>query len=471
MKNVVCNNLIFNNYLNDKTRNKLTNDDKFSIMKAIIQNRELPMSDFLNVTVSKQAAPAKWGEKNSISMNANGHVIHITDVDYKNQLSTIQSAARQIQAMGVNQVALAESWDIEQQWHFYMGFVTAKGGQTVVWAKGDVSELNSRKLAFDWTRQVTNLPPQDMYPLALANSAINLITELSPEFVSHDIVIGDDLLEEGWVGLHSVGRASIHPPVMLTLDYNPTNDPDAPISTALVGKGITFDSGGYSIKPSEGMLSMKCDMGGAATVTAALALAISRGLNKRVKLILCCAENLIGGNAYKLGDILTYKNGTTVEIVNTDAEGRVVLADGLLHAGELKAQRVINAATLTGAAMMAVGGDYNAVFGLDKPFVSQGLHAAETEFEGAWALPLEKFHQNACPSPYADTANSRAQKGGGMSGASNAAGFLSRFVANDGQNWLHFDLAGAFNAAGNSKYSAGATGMGVRTIARLLLDD
>lgn len=429
------------------------------------------MSDILNVTVSKLAAPAQWGSKNSLSMNEQGHVIHITDTDYKSQLSTIQACARKIQAMGVNTVALAESWDIEQQWSFYLGFVTAKGGQTVTWAEGDSVELNNRKKAFDWAKTVTNQSPQDIYPLALANSAVNLITELAPDCTTHEIVMGDDLLEHGWVGLHSVGRASIHPPVMLTLDYNPTKDANAPVSTALVGKGITFDSGGYSIKASEGMLSMKCDMGGAATVTAALALAISRGLNKRVKLILCCAENLIGGNAYKLGDILTYKNGTTVEIVNTDAEGRIVLADGLLHAGELNSERVIDAATLTGAAMMAVGSDYNAVFGLDKPFVSQGLHAAELEFEGAWPLPLERFHQQLCPSAYADTANSRPQKGGGMGGASNAAGFLSRFAANEGKNWLHFDLAGAFNAAGNSKYSAGATGMGIRTIARVLLDD
>ncbi|MFT6529629.1 MAG: PepB aminopeptidase [Psychrosphaera sp.] len=429
------------------------------------------MSDILNVTVSKQAAPAQWGTNTAISMNADGHVIHITHTDYKSQLSTIQASARKIQSMGVNAVALAETWDIEQQWSFYLGFMTAKGGQTVVWAEGDTKELDNRKLTYDWSKKVTNLSPQDMYPLALANSAINLITELAPDCVTHEIVMGDDLLEAGWVGLHSVGRASIHPPVMLTLDYNPSKDPQAPISTALVGKGITFDSGGYSIKTSEGMLTMKCDMGGAATVTAALALAISRGLNKRVKLILCCAENLIGGNAYKLGDILTYKNGTTVEIVNTDAEGRIVLADGLLHAGELKAERVIDAATLTGAAMMAVGSEYNAVFGLDKPFVSQGLHAAELEFEGAWALPLEKFHQQSCPSAYADTANSRPQKGGGMGGASNAAGFLSRFVANEGQNWLHFDLAGAFVASGTDKYAPGATGLGVRTIARILLDD
>ena len=142
---------------------------------------------------------------------------------------------------------------------------------------------------------------------------------------------------------------------MLELDFNPSKDPKAPVAAALVGKGITFDSGGYSMKTSQGMLTMKHDMGGAAIVTGALALAILRGLDKRVKLILCCAENLVSGHAYKLGDILTYKNGTTVEIVNTDAEGRLVLADGLQLAGDSGAPLVIDAATLTGAAVMALG--------------------------------------------------------------------------------------------------------------------
>jgi PepB aminopeptidase len=235
-----------------------------------------------------------------------------------------------------------------------------------------------------------------------------------------------------------------------------------------VGKGITFDSGGYSIKPSEGMLTMKCDMGGAATVTAGLAIAIQRGIDKRIKLFLCCAENLISGHAYKLGDILTYKNGTTVEIVNTDAEGRLVLADGLMAAGETGAPLIIDAATLTGAALVAVGQEYNALFGLDKALVSEVQQFAEEEFEAAWPLPLEKWHQNNCPSPYADTANSRAQKGGGYGGASNAAGFLSRFVPNEGQGWVHIDLAASFQNSAGSLWAAGATTLGMRTVARTL---
>lgn len=428
------------------------------------------MTDSIEVSLSTSPATEKWGSNNPISASADGYTIHIPGLDEQSSLAVIQMSARKIQGLGVDQVSLTGQWTVEQQWVFYLGLVTAKGGQDINWACGTV-DLDYRKQAFDWTRDVINLPPQDMYPLALANNAIEFLQSIDAENIKADVVIGEDLLEAGWIGIHSVGRASIHPPVLLSLDYNPTGDENAPIDTALVGKGITFDSGGYSIKSSEGMLTMKCDMGGAATVTAALALAMLRGLNKRVRLILCCAENMIGGNAYKLGDVLTYKNGTTVEIVNTDAEGRLVLADGLLHATELGATKIIDAATLTGAAMMAVGSDYNAVFGLDKAAVAKGLEAAEHEFEGAWSLPLEKFHRQNCPSPYADTANSRPQKGGGMGGASNAAGFLSRFVNEEGTGWLHFDLAGAFNGSGNAKYSAGATAMGVRTIARLLAED
>jgi PepB aminopeptidase len=428
------------------------------------------MSNTLQVTLSNTQAPAAWGQNNNVSASENGFVIHLSNVSTQESLSIVQSAARRIQTQGIQQVSLTGDWDIEQEWAFYQGFVTAKHPEQVTWSGNNDAELNNRKTAFDWTRKATNLPPQDMYPLALANSAIEFLTSIAPEHVSHEIVMGDDLLKAGWVGTHSVGRASIHPPVMLTLDYNPTGDANAPVDTALVGKGITFDSGGYSIKASEGMLTMKCDMGGAATVTGALALAMLRGLNKRVKLILCCAENLIAGNAYKLGDVLTYKNGTTVEVVNTDAEGRIVLADGLLHAADLGAKNIIDAATLTGAAMMAVGQEYNALFALDKSMSLKGLAAAEAENEGAWPLPLEKFHQNNCPSAYADTANSRPQKGGGMGGASNAAGFLSRFVPNDGANWLHIDLAAAFHNNATGKYAAGATASGVRTIARLLAD-
>ena len=322
-----------------------------------------------------------------------------------------------------------------------------------------------------FTRNQTNATPEDLSPEKLASSSVEWLTSLSPSHVSAKQWVGEELVEQQWHGLYNVGRGSQRPPVMLEVDFNPTDDPLAPVSAALVGKGITFDSGGYSIKGSEGMLHMKCDMGGAAMVTGGLGLAIMQGLDKRVKLYLCCAENLISGHAYKLGDVITYKNGTTVEIVNTDAEGRLVLADGLMAACETQAPLIIDAATLTGAASAALGRDYNAFFALDKNLMQRALGYANEENEPAWPLPLEKWHQEKCPSHYADTANSRAQKGGGAGGASNAAGFLSRFVSNDGQGWLHMDLAAAFNDSADAYTPAGASGMGIRTIAKALLSE
>ena len=427
------------------------------------------MSDKFIVRISEQAPTAPWSADALLSFDQLGAIVHLQQNE---TLKLVQKAARSLSQQGVKQVVLqGDTWCTESQWAFYQGFVTAKqldGVEFVDNEQSDLAELAALKNAATWTRQMINGTAEDVYPESLASKAAEFIQSLAPEHVSYNIIKGNALLEQQWIGIHEVGRGSERPPVLLELDYNPTGDEDAPVSAALVGKGITFDSGGYSIKPSEGMLSMKCDMGGAATVTAGLAIAIQRGIDKRIKLFLCCAENLISGHAYKLGDILTYKNGTTVEIVNTDAEGRLVLADGLMAAGETGAPLIIDAATLTGAALVAVGQEYNALFGLDKALVSEVQQFAEEEFEAAWPLPLEKWHQNNCPSPYADTANSRAQKGGGYGGASNAAGFLSRFVPNEGQGWVHIDLAASFQNSADSLWSAGATTLGMRTVARTL---
>ncbi len=429
------------------------------------------MSEKFVVQLSEQAAPSHWGEKAALSFNEQGATVHLFEQE---TLKNVQKAARTIASQGVKQVELAgDTWCTESQWAFYQGFVTPKslhGVEFVDNAQSDLNELAHLKASATWAREMVNGTADDIYPESLAEKAAEFIQSLAPEHVSYQIIKGDALLEQQWIGIHAVGRGSERPPVLLELDYNPTGDENAPVSAALVGKGITFDSGGYSIKSSEGMLGMKCDMGGAATVTAGLALAINRGIEKRIKLFLCCAENLISGHAYKLGDILTYKNGTTVEIVNTDAEGRLVLADGLMAAGETGAELIIDAATLTGAALVAVGQEYNALFALDKELVREVEDFASQEMEAAWPLPLEKWHQQNCPSPYADTANSRAQKGGGYGGASNAAGFLSRFVPNDGKGWVHIDLAAAFNMGSTSQWAAGATTQGMRTVARTLLE-
>ncbi len=427
------------------------------------------MSEQFIVRLSEQAAVAPWAQDALVSFDANGAIVHLREEE---TLKGVQSAARSLAGQGLKRVSLeGDAWCTESQWAFYQGFVSPKlldGVEFVANEQSDLNELNALKTSAIWARQMINGTAEDVYPESLAEKAGEFIQSLAPEHVSYQIIKGDALLEQQWIGIHSVGRGSARPPVLLALDYNPSGKDDEAVAAALVGKGITFDSGGYSIKPSEGMLGMKCDMGGAATVTAGLALAIQRGVKKRIKLFLCCAENLISGNAYKLGDILTYKNGTTVEIVNTDAEGRLVLADGLMAASETGAQVIINAATLTGAAMMAVGQEYNALFGLDKEFVREVEGFAADEFEAAWPLPLEKWHQKNCPSAYADTANSRPQKGGGFGGASNAAGFLSRFVRDEGKNWVHIDLAAAFRDSASAEWAPGATTQGMRTVARTL---
>ncbi|BBU05261.1 MULTISPECIES: aminopeptidase PepB [Aeromonas] len=423
----------------------------------------------MNVWLSREFAPAEWGEGALLSHRPDGMVIHLVTA---NPLLDIQQAARRLCQQGIQKVTLAGHWEREQQWAFAQGLQTPKAEVQLQWAMSseeDREELEARWLCGRWVREMTNATPELLGPLELAVEAASFITELAPDKVSHRILKGEALQQAGWVGLYQVGRGSAREPVLLELDFNSGRDPKAPVAAALVGKGITFDSGGYSMKSSEGMLTMKCDMGGAAIVTGALALAMLRGLDKRVKLILCCAENLVSGHAYKLGDILTYKNGTTVEIVNTDAEGRLVLADGLQLASDSGAPLIIDAATLTGAAVMALGGRYNALFGLDKGLVSRAMTYADAEQEPAWPLPLEPWHRQQCPSHYADTANSRPVKGGGPGGASNAAGFLSRFVANEGMGWLHIDLAACFSDNGDALWAPGANTLGMRTIARALL--
>jgi PepB aminopeptidase len=429
------------------------------------------MSDLIQVRLSNDVADAKWGKNVLLTPDSAGYQLHVKVAD----LRSVQKAGRQLDALGIQQFQLVgDGWTVDSQWALYQGFCTAKKLGAIGWTgtAAEQQQLQHLHQTFSWAKAIINQTPEDLSPVTLAEQAAALIQAVAPAgSVSAEIIAGSALLENGWVGIHAVGRGSDRDPAMLVLDYNPTGKADTPVFAALVGKGITFDSGGYSIKASEGMVTMKCDMGGAATVTAALALAILQGLNKRVQLILCCAENLISGGAFKLGDILTYKNGVTVEIVNTDAEGRLVLADGLQKAAEASPQLIINAATLTGAAVNALGTEYNAVFALDKALAQRVLGYAEQVQEGAWQLPLEKWHQGQCPSAYADTANSRPIKGGGTGGASNAAGFLSRFVPNDGKGWVHLDLAAAFQGSATGFWSAGATGVGIRLVAQTLIKE
>ena len=289
-------------------------------------------------------------------------------------------------------------------------------------------------------RGIINEPAQTLTPVKLAERAAEFISKQAESYadksaVSFQIISGEALKEQGYHGIFTVGRGSVNPPAMLQLDFNPTNDPNAPVLACLVGKGITFDSGGYSIKPSDGMSTMRTDMGGAALLTGALGFAIAHGLNQRVKLYLCCAENLVSGNAFKLGDIITYKNGVTAEILNTDAEGRLVLADSVLS--------------------------------MDDALVNSLFQAAKEENEPFWRLPFEDFHRSQITSSFADIANTGTAPV--VAGASTATAFLSYFVKNYQQRWLHIDCSATYRKSGSDLWAVGATGIGVKTLANLLV--
>lgn len=421
----------------------------------------------MKITLSTAAADARWGEKAILTSNDNGMTIHLTGNE---PLVTIQRAARKIDGQGIRHVALDGEWDLEKSWAFWQGYRSPKGERTVEWAalsESDRAEFDQRMTIINWVRDTINMPAEDLSPSQLAQRAVDLLCGSGGEAVSYRITKGEDLREQGYNGLHTVGRGSTRSPALLALDFNPTGDSNAPVFACLVGKGITFDTGGYSLKPSGSMDSMKSDMGGAATLTGALALAITRGLNKRVKLYLCCADNMVSGNAFRLGDIIRYRNGKTVEVMNTDAEGRLVLADGLIDASEQQPELLIDAATLTGAAKTALGNDYHALFSFDDALAKTLLSSAESENEPFWRLPLAEFHRSHLPSNFADLNNIAAPSH--SAGASTAAAFLSHFVKNYQKGWLHIDCSATYRKGAVDQWSAGATGLGVRTVANLLL--
>jgi PepB aminopeptidase len=432
------------------------------------------MSQLFTVKLSYQVSNEQWGKESLVSFTSEGALIHLSSKDNSlNERLNVQRAARKLAQMSIPSFQLAGSWDLEAQWHFWQGIYSPKKSPTIEFAElneNDKAILNNRINSITWAKKIINASPEDLSPIQLATQAGEFITQLDQEHVSYNIISGEALSQAGLVGIYNVGRGSVREPALLELDYCPQGTENDVPSAALVGKGITFDSGGYSMKSTLGMLHMKCDMGGAATVAAALALAISNGLNKRVKLFLCCAENLVSGHAYKLSDILKYKNGVTVEVVNTDAEGRLVLADGLILADECKAPVIINAATLTGAACVALGDHYDAMFTMDNDLAERFNTISKQEHSPLWRLPLEPFHQDNCPSDYAITANSKAVPGGGVGGASNAAGFLSRFVDYENKQWIHFDLAACFQNSAGALFSAGATGRNIRNISRYLCE-
>jgi len=278
-------------------------------------------------------------------------------------------------------------------------------------------------------RDLVNTPAEDMGPAALEAEA----ERIAKAFGASIEVVRGDRLESEFPMVHAVGRAAErkHAPRLIQFEWG---DPAAP-RVAIVGKGVTFDSGGLDIKPSSGMALMKKDMGGAAHALALAQLVMGAGLNVRLHCIVPAVENAISGNAFRPGDVLASRAGLTVEITNTDAEGRLVLGDALALACESAPDLVIDFATLTGAARVALGPDLPALFTRRDDTADALLAAGKANEDACWRLPMPPTYAEMLKSDIADLVNSSASP---FAGASTAALFLDRFVA-EGVDWAHFD--------------------------------
>ena len=320
------------------------------------------------------------------------------------------------------------------------------------------ADVNVVAQAITLTRDLVNTPPNALPPVALAKAAKDAVNGLPVTVKIWDVPA---LTRAGCGGILGVGQGSINPPRLVKLVYSPRG---ATKHLALVGKGITFDTGGISIKPAANMDEMKSDMAGAAAVIGAIqAIAVLR-LKVKVTGWIATAENMPGGNAQRPGDVVTMFDGTTVEVLNTDAEGRLVLADALGMAVLEKPTLLIDVATLTGAQRVALGSRTAGVMANDDAARAQVCAAAETAGEAMWPMPLPDDLRASLDSATADIANIGDRLGGMLS----AGVFLKEFIP-QGQAWVHLDVAGpAYNEKGAYGYTPkGGTGAAVRTFVQL----
>ncbi len=311
--------------------------------------------------------------------------------------------------------------------------------------------------ATNFARQLVNLPANDVTPARLAQEAMDIGAATG---VTVRVLEEGELRQMGMGALTAVGQGSVNPPRLIVLEHR-GGRPNRP-RLAFVGKGITFDSGGISIKPAADMHIMKSDMAGAAAVLGAVRAIAQRELPVDVLGVVPCAENLPSGTAYRPGDVVRTYRGTTVEIISTDAEGRMILADALAYAKELGATHLVDVATLTGACIIALGHVAAAVLGNDNALVEAVVEAGEQAGERLWRLPLFPEYRRQLDSKVADLKNVGGRPAGTITGGL----FLQEFVGD--LSWAHLDIAGtAFNESDQSHQVEGGTGAGTRTLIAL----
>jgi len=395
------------------------------------------------------------------------------DLDAGTIYKAAATATRQLAARPRTRVALVAdgSWTTRQMEQAVAGAAVGMVGQdlykaerkrtrfgTTVWIGASPEAVERGSIIADGVnlaRRLVNMSPDDMYPQTFAEEAAAVAGRTGLE-----IEIWDEgqLARERCHAILAVGRGSHRPPRLVVLRHRGRAGGDDVPDLALVGKGVTFDSGGLSLKPSESMLTMKCDMAGAAAVLGAAATVAALKLPVHLVAAVGLAENMTGPAAYKLGDVITARSGTTIEVHNTDAEGRIVLADVLDVVKGLGPRRIIDAATLTGACMVALGYDVAGLFTNDQPLCDALAAAARSVGEPVWQLPMYAEYDDQIKSEVADIKNVGEGRWGG---AITAAKFLERFVG--GIPWTHVDIAGpAFAEKPRPWIDGGGTGSMVR---------
>jgi leucyl aminopeptidase len=305
-------------------------------------------------------------------------------------------------------------------------------------------------------RDLINTPAADMLPTQLAAAAKKLATTHKARF---SVIVGEALLTENYPAIYTVGKASADAPRLIDLRWGNARHP----KVTLVGKGVCFDSGGLDIKPSSGMMLMKKDMGGAAAVLALASLVMEYKLPVRLRVLIPAVENAISGNAFRVGDVITTRKGITVEVGNTDAEGRLILADALAEADSEKPDLLIDCATLTGAGRVALGADIPALFSNNDALAHNLQQRAIAMQDPLWHLPLWQGYAPSLKSIIADT---NSVSPGGYGGAITAALFLQKFVEHC-PDWLHLDMM-AWNQSTKPGRPEGGEAMGVRVLFDLL---
>lgn len=332
-----------------------------------------------------------------------------------------------------------------------------KSFAALVWpAAADRDGVERTAAATQWVRDLINTPAGDLGPAELAAAAKTLAEEFKAKI---KVIVGDDLLTKNYPAVHAVGRASSRAPRLIDLTWGRKSDP----KVTLVGKGVCFDSGGLDLKPSSNMLLMKKDMGGAAHALGVARMVMTAGLPIRLRVLIPAVENAVSGDAFRPLDVLRTRKGLTVEVGNTDAEGRLILCDALAEAAADKPALIVDFATLTGAARVALGADLPALFSNDDALAAELLACGEAEADPLWRLPLWQPYRKGLDSKVADLNNIASH---GFAGAIIAALFLESFVSKE-VPWAHLDIM-AWNPAARSGRPEGGEALALRAVYALI---